>query len=433
MKKISEKSANKNSTTNHLTSTNSSSRYTKIKPTTNSQSHEPIEAKGKTDSVSSKSKLATKGKLLVTSSHVAARSKKLAKHPAGKERMPSTMKFRQQHPLQQAVMQVTNASIVTGIDKAVMSVPLTVTQLDGVVYKALQLVKQKHLTHRSSKSQGYKYLFVHTFDGGSKVVFNMVPNKKNIIYPMQVIFNPNHISETETEALIAVWKSLFGPQAREVAASMRFMRVDVNADSAHLIDNLIIDLNGAKVGQKYFVKTDTGGKLQSSYVGGEESAHHGFAYDQVASDEYKASVGEFVGRQKFCNIAELVFEQTKGRTRIESRRVFKPHVTLAKLAAMTNPFSNYKVYDLSKLTGKKSNIEFLTYLDCVRIRGIYGANRYLSEACGKSKEGIATIHAYEERLNRLVAPWWRPQDFNASLLSVLKKTPVWQFLKVMEK
>jgi hypothetical protein len=167
MKKISEKSANKNSTTTH----------TNITATTNSHSHEPIGAKGKTDSVSSKSKLATKGKLLDTSSHDAARSTKSAKHPAGKERMPSTMKLRQQHPLKHAVMQVANASIVIGIDKVVMSVPLTATQLDAAVHKALQLVRQKRLTHRSSKSQWFKYLFVLTLGGGSKVVFNMAPNK----------------------------------------------------------------------------------------------------------------------------------------------------------------------------------------------------------------------------------------------------------------
>jgi hypothetical protein len=430
MKKISEKSANKNSTTNHLTSTNSSSRYTKIKPTTNS--HEPIGAKDNTESVSSKSKLATKG-MPVTSSHDAARSTKSAKHPAGKERMPSTMKFRQQHPLKQAVMQVTNAPIVIGFDKAEMSVPLTIAQLDGVVHKALQLVKQKRLTHRSSKSQWFKYLFVLTLGGGSKVVFNMAPNKADAKTLMQVTLNPNHISETDTVELKSVWKALFGPQAREVAALMMFMRVDTNADCAHLIDNLIIDLDGAKVGSKYFVKTNTGGKSQSNYVGSKESAHHGIGYDQYASDDYKARVGEFVSRQKFRKSAELVIERSKGRTRIESRRVFKPHVSLSELAAITNPFGKYKVYDLSKLDGKKSSLEFVTYLDCVRIRGISGANRYLSEACGKSKEGIATIHAYEARLTRLAAPWWRPQDFNASLLSVLKKTPVWQFLKVMEK
>lgn len=428
MKKISTKSANKNhmykkrmySPTDIRTASNTSDNNPKTSPSKSHETNKPM------------CKASTKGKLLVSSSHDAARSTKSAKHPAGKERTPSTMKSRQ-HPLKPAVNQVTDAPIVIGIDKLSLSVPLSPTQLDAAVHKALQLVKQKRLTHRSSKSQPYKYLFVLTLDGGSKVVFNLVPNKTNIKEPMQVIFNPNHISATDTVELKDVWKALFGPQAREVAASMRFMRVDVNADSAHFIDNLIIDLDGAKVGQKYFVKTDIGGKLQSSYVGGKESAHHGFAYDQVASDDYKARVGEFVGRQKFRNIAELVFEQAKGRTRIESRHIFKPHVTLAELTALTNPFSNYRVYDLSKLTGKKSNIEFLTYLDCVRIRGIYGANHYLSKACGKSKEGIATIHTHEQYLYRLAAPWWRPQDFNASLLTVLKQTPVWAFLKVMEK
>jgi hypothetical protein len=425
MIKISEKSANKNSTTTH----------TKITATTNSHSHEPIGAKGKTDSVSSKSKLATKGKLLLaTSSHDAARSTKSAKHPAGKEGMPSTMNLRQQQlPLKQAAMKATDAPIMIGIDKLEMSVPLTATQLDAVINKAQQLVKQKRLNRSSRKGEWYKYLFGLTLGDGSKVFFNMEPTISTINHPMQVILNPNHISASDTVEIKNVWKSLFGPQAREVAASMMFMRVDANADCAHLIDNLIIDLDGSKVGQKYFVKTKTGGHIQSSYVGSVKSPHHGIGYDQIASDEFKSKVGEFVGRQRLRNNAELVLEQTKGRTRIESRRVFKPHVTLAELAAITNPFGKYKVYDLSKLEGKKSSLEFVTYLDCVRIRGISGANRYLSEACGKSKEGIAIIHAYEERLNRLAAPWWRPQDFNASMLSVLKKTPVWQFLKVMEK
>jgi hypothetical protein len=240
-------------------------------------------------------------------------------------------------------------------------------------------------------------------------------------------------SASDTLELKNVWKALFGTQARDVVASMMFMRVDANADCPHPIRNLIIDLDGAKVGSKFFVKTTVGGQIQTYYVGSIESPHHGNAYDQYASDEFKSKVGEFVGRQSPRENAELVFDQTKGRTRIESRRVFKQHVSLSELAAITNPFGEFNVYDLSKLDGKKSSLEFVTYLDCVRIRGISGANRYLSEACGNSKEGIATIHAHEERLTRLAAPWWRPQDFNASLLSVLKKTPVWQFLKVMEK
>lgn len=423
MKKISEKFNYKNSTTTN---------HNKITVTTNSHSHEPIGAKDNTESVSSKSKLATKGKLLLaTSSHDFSRSTKSAKHPAGKRQSTSTMKLKQQQ--KNLVMQATDTPIVIGIDKVEMSVPLTATQLGATVHKALQLVKQKRLNNSSRKGKWYKYLFGLTLGDGSKVFFNMEPTISTIKHPMQVILNPNHISASDTVDLKNVWKALFGIQAREVAASMMFMRVDVNADCAHFIDNLIIDLDGSKVGEKYFVKTKTGGQIQSSYVGSVQSRHHGIGYDQIASDIYKAKVGEFVGRQRLRNNAELVLEQSKGRTRIESRRVFEKHVTLAELAAITNPFGNYKVYDLSKLDGKKSSLEFVTYLDCVRIRGISGANRYLSEACGKSKEGIATIHAYEERLTRLAAPWWRPQDFNASLLSVLKKTPVWQFLKVMEK
>jgi hypothetical protein len=33
----------------------------------------------------------------------------------------------------------------------------------------------------------------------------------------------------------------------------------------------------------------------------------------------------------------------------------------------------------------------------------------------------------------MVADWWRPEDFNASLLDVLRQSPAWLFLSVLDK
>ena len=69
-------------------------------------------------------------------------------------------------------------------------------------------------------------------------------------------------------------------------------------------------------GAKVYVATDRGGKMQTLYMGSTESAHHGVAYDQIASDEYKRRVGEKPSRTSMRKDAELVSERKKGRTQL---------------------------------------------------------------------------------------------------------------------
>jgi len=70
-------------------------------------------------------------------------------------------------------------------------------------------------------------------------------------------------------------------------------------------------------------------------------------------------------------------------------------------------------------------------------RSIY--NRDLAGPFGKLKLEEITpaalmalcekVKAFERQLARLAAPWWPPQDFNASALDLLKSLPIWKFLR----
>jgi hypothetical protein len=59
--------------------------------------------------------------------------------------------------------------------------------------------------------------------------------------------------------------------------------------------------------------------------------------------------------------AELVSERKKGRTQLESRRVFKCPVALAQLSEMRTPFSKYRILQI-KADGSKWEPGFAGYV-----------------------------------------------------------------------
>ena len=118
------------------------------------------------------------------------------------------------------------------------------------------------------------------------------------------------------------------------------------------------------------------------------------------------------------------------RTRVETRRVFTgQHPKVSELGAIADPFGRVNVYQIKSAKAKSTSVEFLAYLDCVRIRGINGAGRYLIKQAGNTKEVKSKVQAYERQLTRRAAPWWSPQDFNANAIDLLMRLPIWRFLK----
>lgn len=362
------------------------------------------------------------------------RSISAARHSHVTEPASSTGASKQQAASISAGKVASNSANNMKCDKLILDVFPEASELEDAVERAEQLVRNKVLVKVTRKSQFYRHSFKLKFGTGAVAFFSMVPILSSAKTPMQLIFNPNssHLSSSDAVLLLQIWKQLFVLRAKAVAKTMRFRRVDVCADFPHDLDDLIVDMDGVQVGMKYGMKTKRGGKLQSVYMGGVESAHHGVAYDRQASDDYKASVGEVTSRRSLKQDADFSAEGKQGGLRIESRRVFRPSITFAQLGEITDVFEKYKVYRVTRRPGLTLSIQFMAYLDSVRLRGVNGARRWLAESATDQKAASVQIVAFEKQLARLAAPWWRPNEFHASLATVLQTSSAWRFLSVLE-
>ena len=320
------------------------------------------------------------------------------------------------------------------IDKLVLDLQLSAHELAAVLERAQQLRRDHELRKGSTKSTFFKNAFFIKLPSGAVARFHIVPNNPDKGAPMQLVLNPNQMEPGDCKHLIAIFKRFFPFNAKEVAASMLIRRIDVCIQLCLAIEDLIIELNGVMSGAKVYVATDRGGQMQTIYMGSTESAHHGVAYDQITSDQYKRLVGEKPSRISMREDAELVLqlERKQGRIQLESRRVFDRPVILAQLADMKTPFGKYRILQL-KAGGKKWEPGFCGYVDSVRLRGIYGARAHWKTQCGEGGEVMAQIAEFEARLGRMAAPWWKPEEYSASLLETLKKSAAWKFLRLMEE
>jgi hypothetical protein len=334
--------------------------------------------------------------------------------------------------------------ILTGIDKLKFSVPVSPLELDSAVRAASQLKHEysNRFTYRSNKSEWFKHKFVLTFDSDtplrpSKAVFLMEANLANAKTQMQVIVNPNHMTKGDTNLFIEVWRDLFGLDARVLASNVAIMRLDANADCPYYMGDLFIDQDRTRVGDKIIIKTNGGSEIQTCYMGSVQSAEHTIAYNQVASDTNKEEqAGAPPQYQGGADDALLLLDLTdQARTRIEIRRVFKQHSSVSGLGTMTDPFGLIKVYHLDSRKAKKLSVEFLCYLDCVRVRGVRGAGKYLLAKGGGTGARAAkeAVREYERQFAQLAAAWWKPQDYADNILMLLKVLPVWRFLRPVGK
>lgn len=320
------------------------------------------------------------------------------------------------------------------IDKLVLDIQLPEHELASALERARQLRRDRQLGKGSPKGKFYKNIFILRLPSKAVACFHMVQSNPDKGAPMQLVLNPNQIEPGDCQHLIAMFKLLFPLNAREIAASMLIRRIDVCIQLGLAIEDLIIELNGVMSGAKVYLKTDRDGQMQTIYMGSTESAHHGVAYDQITSDQYKRLVGEKPSRTRMREDAELVLESEskQGRIQLESRRVFKRPVALAQLAEMRTPFGKYRILQL-KSDGKKWEPGFCSYVDSVRLRGVHGARTHWKAQCGEGREAMAQIAEFEARLGRVAAPWWKPEAYAASLVETLKKSAAWKFLRLMEK
>lgn len=333
-------------------------------------------------------------------------------------------------------------SIVVGTDKLHFSVPVSKSQLDRAVEVALLMVKlkEKPLTHRSVKAEWFRHKFVYTFGSHTyakpcQAVLKMEATNPKVKLVMEVDINPNRMTASDVSEWIALWKELFALHPRDIAQQIGVMRIDHNADCPYRTDDLIIDFDGARMGEKYYVKTDTGAKIQTSYAGGVKSAERLSVYDQDGREAFLEAQARAAGHHQdeaHADDALIHLKKVAGgeRTRVEVRRVYEGnHPKVSELGAIADPFGSVSVYHVDRSKAKRLDVEFVAFLDSVRVRGVNGAGRYLVKACGNTKEAKTKVQAFERQLARLAAPWWPPQDFNASALDLLKSLPIWKFLR----
>lgn len=331
---------------------------------------------------------------------------------------------------------VTVTVTAMAIDKLYLDLLISEPEMDAVLERAQQLRKRHKLGKGSTKKAFFKHAFVLKLPSGAIARFHIVPNNRGQGANMQLVLNPNQMERGDSSPLIKMFKELFPLSWKEIASTMLIRRIDVCLQLHGVsINDLIITLDGSQSGAKVYVTTNRNGFVQTIYMGDTNSPHHGAAYDQVASDQYKSMVGEKPSRQHLRDIAELVLEpvkKTKDRIQLESRRNFDKPVDLAQLAEITSPFGKYRILVLDS-KAQKGDAGFCGYIDSVRLRGVHGARAHLSSQCGKASEVMNQVAEYEARLGRMAAPWWSAEEHAASLLDTLKKSAAWRFLKVMEK
>lgn len=362
--------------------------------------------------------------------------------PAGIKDAPAVTKQKPSKAFKKKLTDVGTVSEATpsvtamAIDKLYLDLLISEPEMDAVLERAQQLRKHRKLGRGTSKSTFFKHAFVLKLPSRSIARFHIVPNNRGKGPNMQLVLNPNQMECEDCKVIIDMLKELFPLRAREVVATMLIRRIDVCLQLLGVsINDLIITLDGSQSGAKVYVTTNSDGFVQTIYMGDTNSPHHGAAYDQVASDEYKSTVGEKPSRQHLRDIAELVLEpmkEVKDRIQLESRRNLKPPVDLAQLAEIASPFGQYRILMLDS-KAQKWDAGFCGYIDSVRLRGMHGARAHLSSQCGKAGEVMNQVAEYEARLAKMAAPWWSSEEYAASLLDTLKKSAAWRLLKVMKK
>ncbi len=320
---------------------------------------------------------------------------------------------------------------VMAIDKLYLNLHLQTYELDAALDRARQLLRDGRLGKGSTQGTFFKHAFVLHLPSGAIVRFHMVPNNTDKGAPMQIVLNPNQMEKGDSDLLKEVFKTLFSVSARLIAANMLIRRIDVCIQLGLPIDDLVIDMEGVMSGAKVWVNTNRKGYVQTIYMGDVNSAHHGVAYDQLASDAYKRLVGEKPSRSKLRDNAELALDRKAGRTQLESRRNFEKPVTLAELAQIKAPFGRYRILEL-KGDAQKWDPSFSGYVDKVRLRGVHGARAHIQEQCGRARPVSDQILQWEARLGAMAAPWWNPEQYAASLLETLRDSAAWPFLRIVK-
>ena len=322
------------------------------------------------------------------------------------------------------------------INAVLLSDDVSATEQKAIADRLQRKLSTRELSRGSAKGESFKRVFIHRLPTGAVAKFAIEPTRQDHVRQfIQITINPNQMEDDDVQAFSDMVKAIFGPQWARRMQALKCGRLDACVDVEGVIANdLIIMFDGSRVQSTFFVQGDRNGHIMTIYAGSVQSAVHGCVYDQVGSDEYKALVGEKpsspqLQRTKARENAELAIINfpAKGRTRFEVRNVvLSPMVSIADLATMESAMHRFTVYEVRKKKGVPFDTQFRMYLDSVRLRGVSGARAYLT--ANAKKVVMDKVQAFEDRLTKLSAVWWKPEAFVLDVSVALRQNDLWSLL-----
>jgi hypothetical protein len=299
--------------------------------------------------------------------------------------------------------------------------------LNAVIVRLPQAEGVKRI---SAKGDSYQHVFVLTCPSGTKIVFALLAANDRMRYDLKIVLNPAQMDLPDTKAFYNVLKIAFMPDWKKIMRALLIQRVDQAYDHPVSMADLLVQADGLLAEEKYYVRTDRGGYIQSWYCGSIESLLHYLAYDQVASDAYKVAHGEKPSRPSSYSDAEVVINKKRNAemVRFEARRVLKTAMTLDEVDQQESPFGRFTIYVLDPERITNGPELFMLYLDSVRLRGVTGAGKQFS-VLWPGREGKKRLAEFEAHLVTCIAPWWDKAGLNCSVKYGLQQTVAWNVLK----
>ena len=94
-----------------------------------------------------------------------------------------------------------------------------------------------------------------------------------------------------------------------------------------------------------------------------------------------------------------------------------------RVFATRDVFGQYRAFEIKPIKGVVQTSSFLAYTDCVRVRGINGARRWLTDNAENKRAAKAMVQEHEQLLQRMAAEWWQPRDFGQSVIQIWRQSP----------
>jgi hypothetical protein len=265
-------------------------------------------------------------------------------------------------------------------------------------------------------------------DRGVSLTFYFVCTANNADVPMRLQFNVGLIQESHARRFIEVFREVFPFDYQRVARCLRVHGTDEAYDHIGSLEDFILERPRTTTVERYFIKTNAGGAIQTSYIGGVNSPSHGVLYDLGSADAYRNALGQPVALNK--DTATHTFVEREGMIRIESRRVFPKSLTMQQLLKLPSAFHEYLFFDLTRLPRReRRDPVFMGYVDSVRLRGLNSAGKRLAELFGGGRAAKRQVKEFEDRLASCRCAWWQALDHQQKLGVLLRSAPIWCFLK----